>query len=323
MSGEPHPVERQFSSEDDDFHFDELGDGWWATETAWFSFHHPERRLGGWLYTMVRPNIGTVAGGIWIWDETATLPWEVPYYTNYSALEFPRDSSLRDIALPTGVRLRTIKPATTYALSAQDGERLSLDLTFDAVMAPQPLGTGTTFGTAQHYDQFGRVTGELVLHGERIEIDCIAMRDRTWSSRRPEDRPRKAAYVTGAVRGGDAFLAVTAGKSDEDPVVHGFLTRDGHTSRLVSGLRTVERDQQSGAIVSIAMEGVDSDGREFRADGTPRSQIVVNRHTFIDVNSLVEWTIDGQTGWGEDQDMWPVHTWSAARRAARTSPDGA
>ena len=40
---------------DDAFHFDVMSDRWWETETAWFSFHHPERRLGGWLYSMFRP----------------------------------------------------------------------------------------------------------------------------------------------------------------------------------------------------------------------------------------------------------------------------
>ena len=52
-----------FTAKDDSFHFDQMGDRWWQTETAWFAFCHPERKLGGWLYTMARPNIGTVAGG--------------------------------------------------------------------------------------------------------------------------------------------------------------------------------------------------------------------------------------------------------------------
>ena len=65
-----------FTADDDGLHA--LSDRWWETETAWFSFHHPERRLGGWLYTMVRPNIGTVAGGAWVWDDTAWLPWPSP-----------------------------------------------------------------------------------------------------------------------------------------------------------------------------------------------------------------------------------------------------
>ena len=71
-----------FTPADDGLH--QLSDRWWETETAWFSFHVPERCLGGWLYTMIRPNIGTVAGGAWVWDETAELPWAVRYSTNYS-----------------------------------------------------------------------------------------------------------------------------------------------------------------------------------------------------------------------------------------------
>ena len=53
----------RFRPEDDAFHTAVMSDRWWETETAWFSFHVPERRLGGWFYSMFRPNIGTVAGG--------------------------------------------------------------------------------------------------------------------------------------------------------------------------------------------------------------------------------------------------------------------
>jgi hypothetical protein len=47
----------------------------------------------------VRPNIGTVAGGSWVWDHTASLPWEVLYSANYSALELPTEQELTDILL--------------------------------------------------------------------------------------------------------------------------------------------------------------------------------------------------------------------------------
>ena len=47
---------------------------------------------------------------------------------------------------------------------------------------------------------------------------------------------------------------------------------------------------------------------------TPLSRIVINRHTFIDINSLIRWEINGEGGHGEDQDMWPVHRWSRMRR---------
>lgn len=306
-----------FTERDDDFHFAELGEDWWATETAWFSFHEPARRLGGWLYTLVRPNIGTVAGGCWLWDDTAYLPWEVLYSTNYSALPLPRDQALTDCRLPTGVAIKVLAPCMRYALAYQDGERLRADLRFDGVMPPQPLtAVGSTFGDAHHFDQLGRVTGALILHGERIAIDCIGMRDRTWG-RRPEDRPRQAAYVTGAADGGHGFLAVTNPGPDGEPVAFGFLRRDGRTVPLAGGRRRVERDATGGWISRVVLEARDTAGRELVAVGIPVSRMVINRHTFIDVTSLVRWDLDGARAWGEDQDMWPVHRWARARREAR------
>jgi len=53
------------------------------------------------------------------------------------------------------------------------------------------------------------------------------------------------------------------------------------------------------------------------AVGERLSGIIINRHSFIDSNGLIAWTINGKQGHGEDQDMWPVHRWSAFRRQAR------
>ncbi len=303
-----------FTARDDRFHFAEMGDAWWATETAWFSFHDPQRRLGGWLYTMVRPNIGTLAGGAWIWDAGAHLPWEVLYSANYSALQLPRDQDLNDCTLPNGVSIQVVEPCMRYSLRYDDGDRLQARLQFAGVMPPQPLtAIGSTFGSAHHFDQLGRVTGELVLHGERIAIDCIGMRDRTWGVR-PEDRPRQAAYVTAATNDGDGFLAVTNVRDGRDAVAYGFLRRNGETVSLSGGERRVERDAQHGWVTRIEIVVRDAAGREVIASGRSVSRIILNRHTFIDINSLIHWDLDGVDAWGEDQDMWPVHRWAQFRR---------
>ncbi|MBX9609449.1 MAG: hypothetical protein K2Y51_24765 [Gammaproteobacteria bacterium] len=310
-------ADRQFTAQDDRFHFAEMGDDWWATETAWFSFHHPERKLGGWFYNMFRPNIGTVAGGAWVWDDGAYLPWEVLYSANYSALQLPRDQDLSDCRLPNGVSIKVLEPARRYALGYDDGDRLQADLVFEGVMPPEPLtAVGSTFGSAHHFDQFGRVTGHIVLHGERIAIDCIGMRDRTWG-RRPEDRPRQAAYVTGAADAAHGFLAVTNVRPEGDKVSYGFLRRDGRTVSLAGGERVVERCPREHWVTRITLTAQDAEGRELRAVGVPVSRIILNRHTFIDVNSLIRWDIDGVTAWGEDQDMWPVHRWARLARERR------
>lgn len=307
---------RIFTARDDRFHSDELDRDWWSTETAWFSFSHPERRLGGWLYTLARPTIGTVAGGAWVWDDSAHLPWEVLYSANYTALELPRDQDLHDISLPTGVSIRVIEPCMSYALGYNDASRLQAALRFEGVMPPEPLtSTGSTFGRSYHFDQIGRVSGEIVLHGETIPIDCLAVRDRTWGRRR-EDRPRQAAYVTGVATAQHGFLAVTNVEADRNPVAYGFLHRDGRTLPLTQGERRVERDRENGWVTRVEIQARDAEGRELLAVGTPLSRIVINRHTFIDINSLIRWDINGEHGCGEDQDMWPVHRWSRMRRTA-------
>ena len=305
----------RFTERDDRFHFAEMGSDWWATETAWFSFHHPGRRLGGWLYTLARPNIGTIAGGAWVWDDSAHLPWEALYSANYSALPLPRDQDLDDCHLPNGVSIKVLEPGRRYALGYGDGELLKAELVFDGVMPPEPLtAAGSTFGSAHHFDQLGRVTGRIVLHGEEIAIDCIGMRDRTWG-RRPEDRPRRAAYVTAAAGADHGFLAVTTARPGDDRVAYGFLRREGRTVSLAAGERTVERDLAQGWVTRIMLSARDLEGRELNAMGVPVSRIILNRHTFIDVNSLVRWELDGETAWGEDQDMWPVHHWAREARS--------
>ena len=314
--------QRIFTDRDDCFHFDEMAGDWWATETAWFSFCHPERRLGGWLYTMARPTIGTVAGGAWVWDDSAHLPWEVLYSANYTALALPREQDLNDTTLPTGVSIRVLQPCTSYALGYHDEPRLQASLRFDGVMPPEPLtSTDSTFGRSHHFDQIGRVSGTIVLHGETIRIDCLAVRDRTWGRRR-EDRPRQAAYVTGVATAQHGFLAVTNVEADRNPVAYGFLHRAGQTRPLTRGERRVERDSHHGWITRVEIQAHDTEGRELHAVGEPLSRIVINRHTFIDINSLIRWKINGESGHGEDQDMWPVHRWSRMRRTARTADAG-
>ena len=126
-----------FSARDDRFHFEVMSDRWWETETAWFAFCCPERKLGGWLYSMFRPNIGTVAGGAWIWDDSAHLPWEVPYSVNYTALRIPRDQDLDDIALPTGVTIKALEPLKRYRLGFNGCSPLSNDIFSTFPMADQ------------------------------------------------------------------------------------------------------------------------------------------------------------------------------------------
>lgn len=305
---------REITAADDNFHFAQMGDRWWMTETAWFSFCIPELKMGGWFYNMIRPNIGTVSGGAWVWDDSATLPWEVPYSSNLTVMPLQEDADLNDITLRNGVSLKTLEPLKVYRIGYEDGDLLKADLCFEAVMPPRPLRKpGSAFGDLTHFDQFGRVTGKLHLHGEEIAVDCLAMRDRSWGPR-PEHRPRKSAYVSGIASPDDCFLFVTKANELSEQLAYGFMIKDGEISDLVEGTRRVERDPETGFVERILIEGVDEYGRKLEAEGKRLSGITLIRHSFIDHNGLMEWSINGKTGHGEDQDMWPVHDWSQYRR---------
>lgn len=306
-----------FTAADDGFHFNSMSDRWWETETSWFSFAVPERRLAGWVYVFARPNVGSVAGGAWVWDDTAHLPWDVLYNANYTTLRLPKAVDLTDITLPTGASIRMIEPLQRYEVGFRDGDRIRLSLTFDAVMPPMPLkAKESSFLALNHWDQIGHVTGELELLGEKIAIDCLAMRDRSWGPR-PEHRAKRSSYVTGMVSRGEGFLVMTGEGEEPTPLTHGFLLRDGVASHIVKGARTTRRSAEHGWTEQLEIEAIDEMGRTLRASGEAVNQMFINRHSFIDSCSLIRWSVDGREGWGEDQDLWPIHQWADFRRASK------
>ena len=141
-----------FEPADDGLHTGVMSDKWWETETAWFSFHHPERRLGGWLYTMVRPNIGTVAGGAWVWDDTAWLPWDV-----LETHENPYEAASELADLWCGVALTSLALADVMSFTLPGGS-WELAVIFRAELSAAPLGDAERrpfIYTPRQYDAIG------------------------------------------------------------------------------------------------------------------------------------------------------------------------
>src|SRR5262249_29773491 len=144
-----------------------------------------------------------------------------------------------------------------YAVEFADAE-IGLSLEFDAVEAPRMF----SFGGMGHLDQVGRVTGELTLQGEPIPVDCLAVRDRSWSIR--EDKgPIRGHYDVVIASPGP--LMVTNSASSHETIEGGYLVRDGVSTRIVSGRRTVERDGTRP--IAVRLTTTDEQGREALAEG--------------------------------------------------------
>lgn len=309
---------------DDNLHQPET-DEWWEHETIWFWWFNAERRIGAWHYHFLRPNIGVSGGGLFVFDETAWLHLEAPYYFNYSNLPMPAPLDLADLRFPHGERVQMLDPLKHYRITYSDGDSIDLDLDWRAAGKPwvrvsaQPyVGQGDQGAKPRHLDQFGRVTGTVRLHGETIPIDCYAMRDRSWWHLRPELWKRgggKSTYITCMVDPDNAFFG--AGKG-------GFLLLDGVRRPLVSGRIRRERDVDRGFMKKIVVTGVDSEGREFEAVGESLSRMAMPISGVAGVcwQSLVRYELNGMHGHGDDQDAWPLSTWAAFRRMGKGLPDG-
>ncbi|WP_280231726.1 DUF7065 domain-containing protein [Nocardia cyriacigeorgica] len=299
-----------FSQIDDFLH--DPSDDFYHTETYWFSFFVPERRVGAWIYLGIRQNAGTTGGGLYLWDHTATLPWDLPFYEQFAAVKLPTLTGAT-LSCATGATITVIEPAKVYRVQYTDRDRVAVDVTFCGLEAPVPLRRGAPpFPAASHYDQSGHVTGSLVLDGEQIDVDCYAMRDRSWGPRRERGTPRIG--YTWLADADSTLMTFSSPTETSDDVHAGYLRRDARTARVGRGHRTTRRDPHNAWIDGIDLAVVDETGREFTATGKALSRFILPRATHVCVNTFLEFDVDGRTVFGEDQDVWPITAFRRARR---------
>ena len=291
---------------DDQFHPAADPDPWW-TETAWYGFSVPERNLAGAVYPLFRPNLGVCSSGVFVWDDRAETSHEIRYARTSWHLPMPDD--LTRMRLASGLEYDVVAPLETYEVRYRDGDEIDLELRFEAIHAPH----APMVGAQGHLDQAGHVRGTLRLHGEEIAVDCIEMRDRSWSVRR-DHGPVRAGYDYAFVDEANGFLAMTMRFGDEEHVVAGYHLVDGAMCRLASGRRHLE--VVGGRPVAVRIEAIDDDGRPVEAVGR-----CVNRFAFQSSPnyfawmSLTAWRLGGRDGWGQDQDVWSPDLLRSAARA--------
>ena len=311
----------ELTPDDDCFH--EATDHWWETETAWFSFNVPERKLGGWFYNQVLATQQVCNGGAWVWDDSAAGARYERRVQGAPLANFA-ELDLRDVTLPTGCHITMLEPLHHYRVRYDDAGTFAADLELTGIMPPNshPLGVAP-FWRGRHFDQPMHVVGTIQLDGEEIAVDCFAGRDRSWGPRPLGPDPRKppkeptprsatrapegVGYPFATASPTESWLLYTrptiVGGVASDEVATGYLLRDGVYAHLVEGRRATWLDPKTRWITRIEVDAVDDRGRSLHAVGE-----LVARHG-ADVTSsgtgLFRWEWDGQVGWGEDQTYAP------------------
>ena len=345
-----------FVPEDDTYHAASSDDPLWV-ETAWWCWNVPDRRIGGWLHAYYHGNRNEATWRGFAWDPSGADPGRMAYYKLMKDVPMPAAPDLRDLSFPEGgFSVKMLKPLMDYHVAYQDPERrFGVEFEHRAVHPPQRFTPGEPPAMHNpHLDQLGHMTGEMVLRGERIPIDCYSIRDRTWGPRsnhfdfeggprqakpdrghrvlhpggtrwREIERERGRARVqyifghTGAEMGFLGFVRPQDGDAKGwSPMNVGWLLKDGVFVRLdktKSRMRNY-RDPATGWSAHMEVELVDVTGRKMEAEGTAESHMCENA---AGSNALMRWEYEGQVGWGEDQDGWKLDHFQRMLDALRDS----
>lgn len=331
-------AEPAFTPADDSYHEPIDDDPYWV-ETTWWSFNVPERKIGGWLHAMYQTNRGAVTWRVFVWDPSGADVGRLAYYRIAENTPMPPEPDLCDITFPSGgFSVKVLRPMMDYRIAYADAAAdFAVSLQHSGVHPPRRYTPGEPPAMfSPHYDQLGHVTGELVLRGERIPIDCYSIRDRTWGprggprkdpKRSPEDRGERVLhpggpmwrqverergrgriqYIFGHSGPRTGFLAFVRPQDGDaagwSPLNHGWLLKDGVFERLdkASSRMRNYRDPATGWSSHMDVALTDVAGRTMRAEGFTVSHIC---ESGAGSTALMRWEFDGEIGWGEDQDIW-------------------
>jgi hypothetical protein len=344
-----------FSHDDDTFHTPPDDNPYWA-ETTWWSFNVPERKIGGWLHATCHTNRATVTWRVYVWDPTGTRPHELAYYQiSPDAPMASTGNDLRDISFPDGgFRVKMLQPLTDYHINYADRDAdFAVEFEHRGVHPPRRYTPGEPpIMFSPHLDQLGHITGELVLRGERIPLDCYSVRDRTWG---PRGGPRKGGaksngrtdfdrvrdprgprwrqierqrgrgriqYIFGHSGPTTGFLAFArpqdGNASGWSPLNHGWLLKDGRFERLDKSASAMKnfRDATTGWSSHMEVRLTDVVGRQMDAEGFTVSHICEHD---AGSTALMRWEFNNEIGWGEDQDVWNPKHFAEMRNALRAA----
>lgn len=173
------------------------GEGWdpHTIHTHYFGLSIPEAELGAFLYVRYQPAFPLCQGGVCLFRGMDNLAFgDIEFIDYRNTMPWPEIEG-NAITTANGLRIEFIEPGRTarVTFNSPDGET-SVDVIQEAVtplLARGHVMPGEERDTdpAQHpggSEQFMRVTGELVLRGERYAVDCFAPRDRSWRQVRSE-----------------------------------------------------------------------------------------------------------------------------------------
>ncbi|MGE4431524.1 MAG: hypothetical protein AB7E05_12360 [Sphingobium sp.] len=290
-----------------------------VTETIWFEVLIPDSNMVAHFYIYMRPNLGICAAGAWMWKGFVATPFQMDHFNYQAALPAPLIDGDTVSVPQIGLKVTVIDPLKTVKFSYRPANYdVSAEITATAAMPP------VMRANEKHFNQFMRYQGEIMLNGEKIAVDSMSIRDRSWHEPRVEDA--MPAPITSWISGitpdaGTAFnlvghddptkgaewagvYPITADKALYD----GWYYKDGELLKVVSMSKRSQRDPASHmAPREVHAEFTDAGGGKHEVHGRPVAASWMSNWPNIHVwLPLMEWELDGQKAHGDCQEYcWP------------------
>lgn len=297
------------------------GETWDAhtIHTHYFGFCVPEANIGAFLYIRYQPAFPLSQGGVAIFRGTDNVQLLDAEFLDYEmTMPWPTvEGNVIETANGLRIEFLELGKSARVTYKSPDGET-SIDVTQTAV-TPLLVRGHVMPGEEDHHDpgstaggseQFMHVTGELVLRGERFDVDCHYARDRSWRQVRVERQNAVRVPPVGwtPMYFGDdlVFNQVSFEAPDTDPAWAGlyelppgrpthhfaWVVADGEALEIVSVRRNVlERHPRIHMAIRQEVEAEDENGRIYRFSGEAIAAAVLPAWPNVSFHdSVYRWT---------------------------------
>ena len=286
-----------------------------STETSYYGFNIPQRRLNAEIYLWFHPILKVMSASIYIWTGLKSSTLACEYVNHHHFLPWP-ENGISDYTIgPLNMRIRVLEPLKSVQIDFDDKARgVSFSFRQDAIMPPGVRPGGF------HFTQAMKTSGWLDMYGGRMPINGFFSRDRSWSQERREDpQPLPPlSWMVGIFDENFAFHAL----AHDDPALQpewrdafpnvpsggnlfwGYVWKDGElvSVKAARKLTTRETDGLAPRLVELQLD--DALGRTFDIRGYVQArmpwQTWQNMNTFF---CQTRWECEQRIGFGDIQDV--------------------
>lgn len=313
--------------EDAQFHEPTSTDPLWG-ETNYFGLYVAGVPMNIGVYALFRTNVGVVTTNVSVNTRHVLMPWAADYWDAWAQTPIPEPPNLLDYDLASGLHVTCLEPNKVWDVHYDDGGTLRLDFRYTALMdgfdihdpaqdpmvAAQATGSDFSWGHAYsgHFDQTGYFEGDLVLRGQRYEIDCVSTMDHSWGVRQ-ERQHTTMSWLHAHFSRDLAIHAIfdfdpAGGPSAATPLqlTHGYVLEKGEVVGLKAGHGSTERADFHPQGIHLTL--TDASDREWELTGTPMTAFPWQAWPgTVGHNALMRWDGQGRTGYGEVMDFIGLH----------------